>query len=140
MTDKHWTREDFISRLYGVGREDVHLDSCEQCGKEWEKLRSRRNRLLSFDPEVPEDFLVAQRRSTLARLDEPRRLLRFQPLSAMAAVLLILVVLTVFRTVPPRESTEAAPDIQLYQDVLTMASGTAPSAVEPLQSLFEVEP
>jgi hypothetical protein len=139
MSDGHWTREDLIRRLYCVGPEDGHLDSCARCKEEWESLRDSRVRLLSSDPGVSKDFLFAQRRSILTRLGEPRPRFRVQLLPAMAAVLLFLVVMTVFKQVPRQVSIDDSPDTQLYQEVLTMVSGTAPSAMEPLQSLFEVE-
>jgi len=139
MSDGHWTKEEFIRRLYDVGPEDGHPDSCGRCRAEWESLLDRRNRVLSADAPVSQDFLLRQRRAILARLGEPRPGFRVRLLPAMSAVLLILVAMTVFRPLPREMATDVSQDTQLYQEAVTLASGTAPSAMEPLQSLFEVD-
>ncbi len=139
MEDRHWSEEEFVGRLYDIAPANDHIETCEACRRQWELFLTRRASLRSAIPEIPADILAAQRHAVLARLAEQPRRSRLELLPSFAAILLILVIVTIFRPAPTPLSVDVAPDTELYQDVFSMVSSTAPAAVEPLQSLFEVQ-
>jgi len=139
MENRHWSEEEFVGRLYGIASADDHIEACAACKRRWELYLKRRESLRMAAPEIPADILAAQRRAVLARLDEKPRQSRLELLPSFAAILLILVIVTIFRPAPKPLSVDTAPDTELYQDVFSMVSRTAPTAVEPLRSLFEVQ-
>ncbi len=139
MEDGHWSDEDFVGRLYGVGPANDHLEACEPCRRQWERYLERRQTLRIAELEIAPAFLAAQRTAVLSRLPKEPRLLRFGLLPSFAALLLALVILTLFRPAPGSRSVPAPPDTELYEDVFSLVSSTSPSAVEPLESLFEVQ-
>jgi predicted anti-sigma-YlaC factor YlaD len=139
MADRHWSDEDLLAWLYGIGPQDGHLDLCESCRGRWEELQLRRARLLAREPWVPQDLLAAQRRSIYERLERKQHWLHLQLVHALAALLLVFVILTVFRPVPRRQPVDTASDDRVFEDVFEIATSTEPSAVEPVQSLFEVQ-
>ena len=65
----HWTDEQLIDHLYGVGPADGHLDQCELCRDRLTALEVRRQQVSMAEP-VSDDFLAAQRRAIYARLSE----------------------------------------------------------------------
>jgi hypothetical protein len=138
MDNRHWSDEDFVARLYDVGPDDDHLESCAECMQRWEKHRLRRQLLLASTPQVPAGFLDGQRRSILGLLQEPPRAPHFRLAPALTAILLILVVITIFRPAPRQQYVEIVPDEQLFEEVFSLVSTSEPQAVEPLRSLFEV--
>jgi anti-sigma factor RsiW len=132
---KHWTENDFQKWLYGLKEEDSHLASCSECSAEFERLQVARRRLLA-EPEVPEEFLAAQRRSIYNRLNQATR--HFAPLrwALSAAVLLVLVV---GFTLPHLKHSPVTltNDEQLYSDLAAMEQTSEPKAIQPLHKLFE---
>ena len=139
MENRHWTDEDFVDRLYGVGPANDHLEACEPCRRQWERYLRRRQSLRAATPEIAPDLLAAQRNAVLVRLQDRPHPFRFGLLPSFAALLLVMVILTVFRPAPQPRSVLAPPDTELYEDVFSLVSSTSPSAVEPLESLFEVQ-
>lgn len=138
MNPNHWTDERMTRRLYGLEGDDGHIESCDRCRDRWERMCGKK-RSLAMTGVIPEEFLAIQRRSILRRLKNPQPRLQLKALPAMAAILLILVVATIFRQDNRQEPPEGLPDPQLYQEVFSMAGSTSSSAVEPIESLFEVE-
>ena len=135
---RHWSDDDLISRLYGVGPGDDHLDTCPECARRWEILERRRARLLASAPAVPDGLFLAERRAIRMRLGAPKRKWRFDTVSTVAsAVLLTLVVLMMFQPGPKPQPTDAA-DAKLFEEVFDLVASPEPSAVEPVRSLFEV--
>ncbi len=138
MNPNHWTDERMTRRLYGLEENDGHIETCERCRDRWERMCGRK-RSLAATGAIPEEFLASQRGSILRRLKNPGSRLQLSALPAMAAILLVLVVATIFRQDNRQEPPEGMPDPQLYQEVFSIAGSTSSSAVEPIQSLFEVE-
>jgi hypothetical protein len=138
MENQHWSKDEFLAALYGAGPLDNHPDTCAECGRRWDQLLKRREVLRRVRPEVSQDFLAAQRRSILARLEPSSRVLRIRLAPLLAAALLLCVILTVIRKAP---GPEMAPDIvmdnQIFEEVYSLASSSEPQAVQPLRSLFE---
>ena len=137
MHDKHWSDEELVARLYGVGPEDGHLEVCDSCARRWEAIRCRYENLRPAGIEVSAEFLAAQRRAIHARLGEKRH--RFpRALVPVLATLLLAAIVIVYRPAPEsKPPVEKISDSQLFDDVFRMVSDPAPTAVGPIRSLFE---
>src|SRR5262245_47777079 len=140
--DNHWTDDELIAFVYGVdARGDGHVERCAACAARLERIEARRHDLRT-EPEVPSELLFAQRRAIQARLEEARRSSMLQAVAfvpSLAAVLLLLVGLMVFGPSPATIAPKPTPEAQLFEEVFTLAADPAPQAVEPVQSLFEVQ-
>lgn len=67
----HWTDEQLIASLYGVGPENDHLRHCQKCESRRASLWSNRGALEDTEPNEKElsfEFLAAQRRAVCERL------------------------------------------------------------------------
>jgi hypothetical protein len=137
MRDKHWSDEELVAKLYGVGPEDGHLDECESCARRWEAIRGRHKSLRAPAIEVPETFLAAQRRAIHVRLGEKPH--AFPRLLYPVLAALLLAMFLVVKRPPPEEPSPARriPDSQLFDDVFRIVSDTEPSSIGPIRSLFE---
>jgi len=141
----HWTDEQLIEYLYGVGPEDGHLGGCSDCRTRLASMQARR-RSLEFSPssesEVSFDFLASQRRKIYARLTEPRHWWSgLQPrrlASAAAAVLVLGGGLLLYEENHKQPIVnDGVSDAQLAQEVSSMAENPEPPAAAPLQAFFE---
>jgi hypothetical protein len=147
----HWTDEQMIDHLYGIGPEDNHLSTCQDCHGRVAAIQARRQSLEStrdVGDEISFSFLATQRRQIYARLEQPaswpasRRALRWA--SAAAALVVVGGGLTFFeqeRTTGVRTSSVQTAglresDAQLAEDVSSLANAVEPSATGPLQALF----
>jgi hypothetical protein len=149
MNANHLTEKDFLAYLYGLEPEPPHLAECPECSGRWQGYLRRRQEMLSATVEVPERFLRAQRLAIHDRIRRPSRRFHLAPLPSMAALLLLLSVLSFFRAGPQadpaatltatRSSVDTVADSELYQDVYSLASSATPLALEPMSSLFEVQ-
>lgn len=142
--DKHWTEDDFLSRLYAVGRDDGHLDECAACRAEWELWVSRRRQVVA-EPEVPVGLLAEQRRRIQERIEQPRPgvWMRWSPaLAAMAVGVLLLFAWQAprWRTAPaveaPVVAQNTAADAQLMSEIYQTVYETEPQVL-PVRALFE---
>jgi hypothetical protein len=137
MAPSHWSEDELIALAYGVApREAEHLEGCASCAGRFQAIAARRQALRRA-PEVPQALLAAQRRAIEARLARPSGPLRLALVPSLAAVLLVLVGLMVFRPTPERLAPQAGSDSALFEEVFTLAADPAPQAVEPVRSLFE---
>ena len=140
MYDNHWSDEELVARLYGLGPEDGHLGVCDSCARRWEAIRGRYENLRPVGIEVSGEFLASQRRAIRARLGEKRRHFPRVLVPALATLLLAAIVI-VYRPAPelpqPAEKVSKISDDRLFDDVFRMVSDPAPSAVGPIRSLFE---
>jgi len=135
---EHWTDDQLIDRLYGVGPGDGHLETCAECQARFASIETRRRQLPS-DESVSDSFLAAQRRAIYARLDQPRRWWHAWPLGRFAASAAMVVVLAGTVAVYEshrRELAESRADAQLAQDVSQMSFESEPTATAPLKGLF----
>lgn len=134
---KHFSDEDLINRLYEVGREDSHLDKCEDCRLRWLRLLERRQQVPA-PPEVSEELLAAQRRSVYQRLETGRGgLWILQPAPALAAVSLVVLGVLLSGPVPPPQPTLASNDAQFYTEIYSLVENTEPEVMAPIYGLFE---
>ncbi len=140
MTERHWTGDDFINAIYGLGPGDAHLEECAECRSRWTAMKARRA-LVTAEPEISNDFLAAQRRSIYQRIGrEGWRVRRLVP--AFVALLAFLVALIVYRpaTTPAPSEDLLSPDAQqLTSDIYSMEDNPEPQAVKAIHALFEPE-
>jgi len=131
----HWTDDDFRHWLYGLREKDAHVETCNACRAELERLARERGRVIAT-PQVSEEFLQKQRRAIYNRLGEHRR--SWAPVrwaASIAAVLVVVFSLTLFRY---RNSPAAqVSDDQLFRDIANIEQSDEPKAIQPLHRLFE---
>ena len=136
MNDRHWTIEELISRLYGVGGGDeAHLAACASCRARWDGINARRMAVTS-PPPVAEERLAAQRRAVWARIDASGTgPLRLRVASGLAFA--VTAVIALLLSMPaPQQSHEVA-DAQFFSEVQSMIEAVEPGAVSPIHGLFE---
>lgn len=139
MNAPHWTDEQLVSHLYGVGPEDGHLNECPECRSRIAGMQSNRQ-LLEAIPDagdgVSPEFLARQRRAIYAGLGKPRRafLPRWAP-----AIATLAVAAAGFIVLEERHQASHPPisDAQLVEEVSQMAQDPTPSAVAPMEALFQ---
>jgi hypothetical protein len=131
----HWTENDFYQWIYGLKEKDPHVETCNECRAELERLSAQRGRALDA-PHVSEEFLQKQRRSIYNRLGERRRnwaALRWA--ASIAAVLVVVFSLTLFRY--KNSPVTQLSDDQLFKDIASIEQSDEPKAIQPLHKLFE---
>ncbi len=134
MNPNHWTDERMIGRLYGLEADDGHIEACKQCRERWEMV-CRRKKSLVVNPAIPEDLLACSAPIYFQAAEQSAAPSPIQGAACQVAVLLILVVTTIFRPGARQDPGEGVPDTQLYQDAFSIADSTSSSAVQPIQSL-----
>ena len=134
---KHFSDEDLIDRLYEVGREDSHLEQCEDCRRRWLRLLTLRREVLE-PPKIPEELLAAQRRSIYRRLEaESGSTWWLRPAPALAAAAVVVLGILLSRPTPAPQPTLAANDTQFFTEIYSMVENAEPMAVAPIHGLFE---
>jgi hypothetical protein len=134
----HWTDEQLIDHLYGIGPADGHLNQCEQCRSRLLAMGTRRKQI-SIDEPVSDNLLATQRRAIYARLSEPHHWWRELSVLRLAAAAVMLTVVLGSATVYEnhrRELAESRADAKLAQDVSQMSFESEPQATAPLRGLF----
>lgn len=134
----HWTDEQLVDHLYGVGPADGHLDQCELCLNRCSSMKMRRQQLSPVEL-VSDDFLAAQRRAIYARMSQPHRWWNDVPVRHWAAAATMFTVLAGSAALYQdhrREVAEAKADAHLAQEVSQMAFESESPATAPLQGLF----
>jgi len=137
MSNRHWTEDDLLNHLYGVGPDNGHMDFCAECRARLERLQQRR-RSMQAEPEFTVEEMAAQRRRIYGRLDDPlhRPLAGWLPAIATATVLLVAVVLS--RPAPEAETKLAAGgDSQFYMEIYQSMGRVEPRAAAPIHGLFD---
>jgi predicted anti-sigma-YlaC factor YlaD len=129
----HWTGIDFQHGLYGLRELDQHLEECAECRGELERLKRERCRMAA-EPEVPHEFLAAQRRKIYARMETPRHnpLVMRWVLSAAMLLMIAGLAFQQWRQRPPAISDE-----QLFSDLSSIEQSAEPKAIQPIHNLFE---
>jgi hypothetical protein len=139
MNGRHWTDEDLINSIYGIGPQRDHLDQCPECRERWLAFQSRRSEI-TVEPEVSADFLAAQRRMIYHRIEQgPQRMRRLVP--AFVAMLALLIALMVHRpgSTPAPGPSLSPSDEQLTSDIYSMEQSSEPQAARAMHALFEGE-
>ncbi len=141
----HWTDDQLIAYLYGVGPENRHVDVCADCEARLSRMQSVRQSCTA--EEISPDFLAAQRRSIYAQLTQSEtwfakngftalRWRRWAPAGA-ASLLLGAGVFWYQERESRQVYNNSLSDAQLAQDVSTMSQNTEAQPTAPLQALFE---
>lgn len=144
----HWTDEQIVEHIYGVGPGNDHLLNCPQCSKRLLSMREHRLHVEegSGAEEVSTEFLAAQRRTIYARLAAERdsrwsawTLRRWASAGALALLLSGGLYFVEQTSQPgPRSAAQGSSisDSQLATEVSQMADGYEAGPTEPLQALF----
>lgn len=138
----HWTDEELVNSLYGVGPDDTHLDSCEECKARLVLMQARRSSVEDAAEPVSFEFLAAQRRAIYQRLEQPVRWWSFSSVRRVGVGIATALVLTGSAVVYEQNraaelARERVADAQLLQEVSSMAQDSGLESAEPLQGLFE---
>lgn len=141
----HWTDEQLIASLYGVGPENNHLDECAQCRERLSALGANRQSIEcevgGSDDDVSFAFLAAQRRKIYARLSETayswRRLPVWRWASAAVTVLVLGSGFAIFEQHQRESAKNQISDAQLAQEMSRMSQDLEAQPTAPLQGLFE---
>lgn len=148
----HWTDDELVAWIYGVGPSGDHLGGCSDCQTRLAAMQAKRNQIeeaAGLGDAVTASFLAAQRRTIYQRLEQPVRWWTALPVRRWAAGLATACVLggslfvyeqNVYK--PNHEAQlaqERISDAKLAQEVATMAqdSDTGVSSMAPLEGLFE---
>ncbi len=135
---EHYSDEELIDRLYGIGREDSHIEECEWCRERWLQLQERRRTVLEQPTEMPVELLAAQRTKIRERL-EGRPVdgwhFHFVPLAAALSVIVLGLMLS--KPAPPPPPTLASNDSGLYTEIYSMVESSEPLVAQPIDALFE---
>jgi len=126
----HWTSEQLLDSLYGIGPEDSHLDGCAECRAKLDAMRSNRS-AREIGQWIPDEFFAQQRHQILQRTaSKPRRV--WIPALATAAAGLALAVTFQWNSPEP-----VADDPQLYTSIYQSIESEEPRAAAPMHALFE---
>ena len=138
MSARHWSDEEILADLYGVGPVAGSLDECADCRQRREAMRRRQEELRAAVPKLSEGFLAAQRQAIMARAVLRPRLSVLQLVPGLAAALLLLLAIIVTRPVPKIQPAPES-DAQILEDVFLIVSRSEPRPVEPVRGLFQVD-
>lgn len=141
----HWTDEQLIAHLYGVGPPERHIENCADCQARLLGMQSQRQAAeeLGASPvDVSFEFLAVQRRKIYEKITESTRWwshLQLRRWASAAAGLAVIAggLLIVEHDRRPRGMPNNISDAQLAQDVSRMAENPESPATAPLQALFE---
>jgi hypothetical protein len=140
----HWTDDEFIGHLYGLGPGDGHLERCGECAARWAVLEKRRQGIVAAAAAEQEEagygFLAEQRRAIYNKVSAPGSQavgsLRCW-VSAAATVLVLGGSVFFYEQRQAQVGESHVTDAQLAQDVSLMSLDSEPLATAPLQALFE---
>jgi hypothetical protein len=139
MNSEHWTDEQLIAHLYGVGPEGGHLNDCAACRQRINQLQTNRQ---SFEAlrgsagDVSFEFLSRQRRAIYAGLGKKRNIFGFGRWAS--AVAMVAVVAGAVIVIEERQQDRhQISDAQLVEEVSRMAQDSTPTAVAPIEGLFQ---
>jgi hypothetical protein len=138
MGARHWSDEELLAGLYGVGPTDGHPNDCADCRQRWELMCRRQEDLRLTEPNLSGAFLASQRRAITARTEGRPRSSRFQVVPWLAAVVLLLLAILINRPAPKLRPAPEVSDAQFFEDVFSTVSRSEPRALEPVRSLFLV--
>jgi hypothetical protein len=142
----HWTDDQLIEHLYGVGPEDGHLDACAECQSRLSGMQERRRLVISDEAIGSEDVsierLAAQRRRVYFRLTETpswsSRLHVRRWASASAVALVFSGGILYYNDYQQQRARDAMlSDAQLAQDVSRLSEDPEAQPTAPLEALFD---
>ena len=135
----HWTDEQLIEHLYGIGPENKHIDECVECRERLAAMVASRHAIESASApleQVPFELLAAQRRAVYSRLSRPFHIRRWAA-AAATVVLLASGVLMYEQNQQPAPPPQQVTDAQLADQVSQLAQDSEPAPAAPLEGLFD---
>ncbi len=146
MNQRHWTHDELLDHVYGVGPADGHHLECAECRERLAVLQSRRaTRVGEMQPEapwLPEEFLRAQREAIAQRVaaGPPRQHSWWRP--PVWAAVMVAAAMALSWPQPAREKLTASgsmpkSDAGMYLEIYQTISTEEPRALAPMHSLFE---
>ena len=141
----HWTDDELLAFIYGIGPSGNHMDECTGCQSRLAAMKLSRQTVessASFTEAVDPSFLAAQRRTIYQRMDKPVRWWNAAPVRRWAAGVATVCILggslVVFEHNREMQlAQERMNDAKLAQEVAAMAQDTDVSSMAPLEGLFE---
>ncbi|HEX4750470.1 MAG TPA: hypothetical protein VH302_13075 [Bryobacteraceae bacterium] len=141
----HWTDEQLIEHLYGIGPEGDHLESCAVCRDRLSSLIAARHANESVSApadQIAFDLLAAQRRAVYAGIERQQRwnfAFTMRRLAAAGAMVALLGGGTFLYQQRQRaqEVQSKVTDAQLAQEVSQIAADSEPLPTAPLEGLFD---
>lgn len=128
----HRSTSELLELLYGVAERDEHLESCADCQGRLASLRAR-NRAVTSQPELPAEFLAAQRREIWKRIEKPSwRPGLMGPVPAAVATLVVIAGLFVWSPGNYSLSRPVYTDEMLLSDVAKEAETAWPRSLGPV--------
>lgn len=139
MGTRHWSDEEILADLYGVGPMAGSLDECADCLRRRQSMRRRQEELRAAAAEPSETFFAAQRQAVMARVAYRPRFSSWQLVPGLAAVVLLVLAIFFNRPLPTVRPAPEASDAQLLEDVFSIVARSEPAPVEPVRGLFQVK-
>jgi hypothetical protein len=139
MNSTHWTDEELLDRLYGVGREDNHLEACAECGARWNDLAASR-RTLKSEPEVNPSFLLRQHMAVMERVEPSRSsFITWKAVTAVAGACAMALGFVIYHPEQPKTVVvrTVTSDSQFFSEIYSAVEQTEPRAVKPIRRLVE---
>jgi hypothetical protein len=143
----HWTDEQMIQYLYGIGPEEHHIEACACCRDRLADMVAARRIVdseASWQEQVPFDVLAAQRRSIYSQIAQSpswRLNLPVRRWAAGAAMVLLLgsgvAMYEHSQQHQIAQNQSKLSDAQLAQEVSQVAQNSEPSPTAPLEGLFD---
>ena len=144
MNGKHWSEDELLDRLYGVGPENDHLDVCADCGARWRELTASRQALVQRAAAAESDIdavrLLRQREAVMDRIDRAVNIfVPWRAVTAFAGVAAMILGLVIYH--PERPKVEAvqtaSSDSQFFNEIYSDLQQTEPRAAKPIRGLFQ---
>jgi len=141
MNGNHWTNDEVVDHLYGVGPEDGHERECAECRARIVAVRARREAVESGD-EVTAGLLRNQRLAIAGRIEARRMELQAWWRTPVWVAVMAALALVLSAPRPAREATVAgglnrAQDAEMYLEIYQSISSEEPRALAPMHGLFE---
>jgi hypothetical protein len=139
MNSKHWTDEELLERLYGIGREDNHLQACAECDARWNDLVTSR-RTLKSELQVSPSFLLRQRMAVMERIESSKSsFFTWRSVTAVAGACAMALGFVIYHPEQPKTVAvrTVTSDSQFFAEIYSAVEQTEPRAVKPIRRLFE---
>jgi hypothetical protein len=132
MEGRHWSRDELIAGLYGIGGGSEHLRECAVCASRMAEMRARRQRSFT-DVILTNAELEQQRREWQSRMEAGPAPAAWKVLAGCAALIAIGIALS---PSPPRVASD---DRGLYEDAFVRVASDQLDSFAPIENLFEVK-
>ena len=144
MNGKHWSEDELLDRLYGVGPDDDHLSVCAECDERLQALAARRRVVVSNEEcTVAPALLLRQRVAVMERIERPgSSLVSWRAATAFTCAIAIVLIFAVYQPQRPKAvvTQTASSDAQFFSEIYSEVEQIEPRAAKPMRRLFEEHP